>query len=257
MKTTRILSYFRKLYHGRFIFRCVAFFATLLLYFFAPAQFDVMEGFNFFKTPSLFHLLWIFWMVDMILQLRPAKNYWPIGSQKFLKACFTPMLNMINREGLLQFIKKCRRDVLNIALVWVLLIGSVGALYFGGIIPRNMLMVFTAAFYVLDVVFVLFWCPFRVWFMKNRCCTTCRIFNWDHMMMFSPIVFIPGFYTWTLCAMSIVVLLAWEVSFAIHPERFWDGSNSALRCSNCTDRLCGERNCTVDLPELKMPKKKD
>ena len=86
--------------------------------------------------------------------------------------------------------------------------------------------------------------------MKNRCCTTCRIFNWDHMMMFSPIVFIPGVFTWTLCLAAVVVFLVWEITFALHPERFWEGSNSALHCANCTDRLCGERNCHAEHPRI-------
>lgn len=24
----------------------------------------------------------------------------------------------------------------------------------------------------------------------------------------------------------------------LYPERFWDGSNEALKCSACTDKLC-------------------
>ena len=36
-----------------------------------------------------------------------------------------------------------------------------------------------------------------------------------------------------------------------HPERFYEGTNDALKCCNCTDRLCGERNCHADIPSLK------
>ena len=83
------------------------------------------------------------------------------------------------------------------------------------------------------------WCPFRTFLMKNRCCTTCRIFNWDHMMMFVPFLFVPGFYGWTLAGLAAVVTVVWGVFWRRHPERFWEGSNQALRCANCTDRLCG------------------
>ena len=225
---------------------------TVLLLLFAPSQFNVMSGFECFHRLSVLHLLWLFWMVDMVLQLIPSKRYWPLGSQKFLKASFQPLKDYMkeNNEGLLKFIYKSNCDTLKIGLVWILLTGSIGALYFLDVLSRNALMLITVIFYVLDLVFVLFWCPFRVWFMKNRCCTTCRIFNWDHMMMFSPIVFVPGFYTWSLCLAAVGVFLVWEITFALHPERFWEGTNSALKCSNCTDILCGERNCRTDLPSI-------
>ena len=136
------------------------------------------------------------------------------------------------------------------ALVWIVMISVIGALYFGKLISQRALLLFTVFFYVCDVICVLFWCPFRVWFMKNRCCTTCRIFNWDHIMMFAPLIFVPGFYSWSLCPMAIVVVLVWEVTFALHPERFWEGANKNLLCQNCTDRLCGERNCRYDLADM-------
>ena len=258
MKKAKLLSRFRILYQNRFLFRCAVLVATALLYVLAPGQFEVLSGFECFHRPSVFHLLWIIWMVDMVLQLMPSKKYWPLGSQKFLKASFQPLKNYMKEhsDGLLEFIYKCHRDTIKIGIVWALLIGGIGALYFTGVIDRNALLLISVLFYVFDLVCVLFWCPFRVWFMKNRCCTTCRIFNWDHMMMFSPIVFIPGFFTWSLCLAAVVVLVVWEVTFALHPERVWEGTNSALKCSNCTDRLCGERNCRMDVAQLGIRERK-
>ena len=77
--------------------------------------------------------------------------------------------------------------------------------------------------------------------MKNRCCTTCRIFNWDHLMMFAPFAFVGGFYGLSLLAMAVLVFVLWEMQVARHPEYFAERSNTALRCANCTDRLCGKR----------------
>ena len=249
----RMVSKFRKIYEGKFFFRCFVFIATVALFIFAPEQFDVMSGWNFFKGFSVFHILWLIWVLDMFLQIFPSRKYLPIGSSKFHIKDFIPreIKNIKNLENLLAYIKKCNSDTIKIGLVWFALVAVVAALYFTGIIGRNMLLVFSVAFYVCDLICVLFWCPFRVWFMKNRCCTTCRIFNWDHMMMFSPIVFVPGFFTWSLCALSVFVLAVWEISFALHPERFYEGTNSALSCANCTDRLCGmRRNCAADIPSI-------
>ena len=57
-------------------------------------------------------------------------------------------------------------------------------------------------------------------------------------MMFTPLIYVEGFYTRSLLLMSIAVWLMWEVSVMIYPERFWEFSNEALKCSKCTDKLC-------------------
>ena len=248
-----MVSKFRRIYEGKFLFRCFVLIATAALLIAVPEQFEVMSGWNFFKSFSLFHILWVIWFADMLLQIFPSRKYLPLGSSKFSLKDFIPreIKNIRNLENLLAYIKKCNRDTLKIGAVWFLLVAVIGILYFTGIIGRNMLLLFSVAFYVCDLICVLFWCPFRVWFMKNRCCTTCRIFNWDHMMMFSPIVFVPGFFTWSLCAGALIVLAIWEVSFALHPERFYEGSHEALKCSNSPDQLCGERrNCAADIPSF-------
>lgn len=74
--------------------------------------------------------------------------------------------------------------------------------------------------------------------MKNRCCTTCRIFNWDHLMMFTPMLFVDSFYSWSLLAVSLAVWLLWEACVLLFPERFCELTNAALQCSQCTDKLC-------------------
>ena len=68
------------------------------------------------------------------------------------------------------------------------------------------LFLFTVFFYVCDLICVLIWCPFRL-LMRNRCCTTCRIFNWDHLMMFAPMLFVRSFYAQSLLLMSLVVFI--------------------------------------------------
>ena len=76
--------------------------------------------------------------------------------------------------------------------------------------------------------------------MKTRCCTECRIFNWDHLMMFSPLLFVDGFYARSLVVMAAAVFILWEYCIMAYPERFWEMSNEALKCSSCTDKLCSQ-----------------
>ena len=53
-----------------------------------------------------------------------------------------------------------------------------------------------------------------------------------------PLIFMGGFYAESLVVLAILAWLIWEVSIMIYPERFWDKSNAALKCSECTDKLC-------------------
>ena len=74
--------------------------------------------------------------------------------------------------------------------------------------------------------------------MKNKCCINCRIHDWGHFMMFTPMLFIKNFYSWSLFFTSLVVLIHWEIVYAQHPERFWEGSNKTLQCANCKEKTC-------------------
>ena len=91
--------------------------------------------------------------------------------------------------------------------------------------------------HLLWLVWVLIWCPFRL-MLKNRCCTTCRIFNCDHLMSFSPLIFMGGFYGISLVVLAVLAWLVWELCIMMYPERFWHQTNLALKCSECTDKLC-------------------
>ena len=122
-------------------------------------------------------------------------------------------------------------------LLWCALVAALGVLYRLGVISTEALFLSSVLFYVCDLICVLIWCPFRL-IMKNRCCTTCRIFNWDHLMMFSPLIYAGGFYAGSLVLLSAAAWLVWELCVMMYPERFWDHSNAALQCSACTDKLC-------------------
>lgn len=181
----------------------------------------------------------------MVLQLIPAKGYLPLGSLKQFKEFYKPIKKLLDKNELVKFIKKSWIETLKISVVWILIIAGVGIVRVFNIIGIKEILLISVVFYVLDMIFVLFWCPFRVWILKNRCCTTCRIFNWDHMMMFSPLLFIPGFYSFSLFFFSVAVLLVWELCFFNHPERFCEDTNAALKCNNCVDKLCGNKNCKI------------
>ena len=221
----------------RLVCRCVVLAGCFVLYALRPEEFAVLQGWNFFKGFSLLHLLWLVWAADTLQQIVPIKNKLPLGSMKLFQSRFQPIRDRINYEALRDYTIATTRAAYKVFLIWCGLLAVIGLLYYYGILGRSELFLISAAFYVCDLICVLIWCPFRL-LMRTRCCTTCRIFNWDHLMMFTPMIFMGGFYAVSLLSLAFAAWLVWEVCIMMYPERFWDKSNAALKCSNCTDKLC-------------------
>ena len=226
----------RKRYFMRLIGRIVIFIVCLILCF-KPRFYDILEGMNFFNSFYVLHILWFIWIFDMILQIVPIKNRVALGSQKLFLNRFKPIHGKNNKIALRNYIKNTTASAYKVFIIWILLIIVIGILYYFNIINKIWLFMFSIFFYVCDLICVLIWCPFRL-IMKNKCCTTCRIFNWDHLMMFSPLIFCGGFFAISLVTMSFLAWLIWELSILLYPERFSEITNVALRCSSCTDKLC-------------------
>ena len=231
------MSKIRKIYFAKLIFRILVLIASVILYFTAPEQFNVINGWNFFEKFSVFHILWLAWIIDMLTQLMPIKNI-ALGSQKIFKEKFRPALNkLLDWDSLKDYIIKTNRAAGKVLLLWVSFIAVLCVLKVLRIVKNEHLFLISILFYVCDLICVLVWCPFRL-MLGNKCCTTCRIFNWDHLMMFTPMLFVGSFFSISLIAWSIIDFLIWEIWIYLHPERFWEHSNIALKCSECTDKLC-------------------
>ncbi len=227
----------RKIYFLRLAGRIAVFITAILLYLFDKSVFDIADGWNFFDKFSILHLLWLIWMIDMILQLIPVKAHISIGSQKVFEALFRPIKEKINYKNLKKHIKDTTKSAYKVMVIWIALTIFISVLYLYGIIDTGMMVLISALFYVCDLICVLIWCPFRL-IMHNKCCTTCRIFNWDHLMMFLPIIALNSFFSWSLVIFSFAIWLVWEICVFVYPERFWENSNMALKCTECTDKLC-------------------
>ncbi len=231
------ISRTRKIYFARLFGRCTVLAICILLFVYRKEEFKVTEGWHFFDRFSLLHILWGIWIWDMILQLIPVKAHISIGSQKVFSSMFRPIREKINPQNLKQYITDTTATAYKVMVIWVALNVLIGILHVAGMLDTATLVLISIFFYVCDLICVLIWCPFRL-IMKNKCCTTCRIFNWDHLMMFAPLITINSFFSWTLVVFAFVIWLIWELCVFTYPERFWENSNMALRCTECTDKLC-------------------
>ena len=185
------------------------------------------------ERPVIVSMLFLVFTVEMILRFFPSRFESP-GSQKqfarnYIKSGRTDIVVTDNNATVL------------VLLIWICFNAIFGALYMMGILDDGIMLLLSSAYSVCDMICILFFCPFQSWFLKNKCCASCRIYNWDYAMMFTPLFFVAKPYTWGLLALSVALLVRWEVTFYRHPERFSDATNDYLRCANCTEKLCGHK----------------
>lgn len=190
----------------------------------------------FFWKFSPFHILWGIFMFIMLSHLIP-NNKLTMAWQKAKGHAYKPVENY-SRLQLLETVQKMNLGAWLVLLVWLSFNAVFGLLYLFGVLVAGNLMMLSVFYYLCDYICILFYCPFQSVIMKNKCCINCRIYDWGHFMMFTPLLFIKNFYSWSLFFTSIIVILHWEIQFAKHPERFWEGTNQSLQCKNCNEKTC-------------------
>ena len=182
------------------------------------------------------HVLWAVFMFMMLRHIFPIEKL----SMAFRKA---DKKEYVERENyseleLLKYVQNQNVKAWIVMLVWLSFNAIFGILYLLKIIGDVDLLMLSVFYFLSDYICILIFCPFQSMIMKNRCCVNCRIYEWGHFMMFTPMLFIRNFFSWSLFFTSCVVVLRWEIIYAKHPERFWDGSNKKLRCDSCEDKIC-------------------
>jgi hypothetical protein len=215
------------LHYVKLILRSILFLGALVLYI---LNFAISEEFAKYLYCFLVGI-WILYVIEIFMRLFPSKMESP-GCQKQFKQNYKP-INTEQKPKLQSW-----KQTFIVFLSWIILNGIIGVLYFCGIINKEILILISLAYGVCDMICILFFCPFQTWFMKNRCCTTCRIYNWDFAMMFTPYFFVPHVYTWSLLGLALILLIRWEVGLKVHPERFATNTNAYISCANCTEKLC-------------------
>lgn len=223
------LSAISIMHYWKLVFRSLLFLATFLLYLIEkPAEIMDLSAFRWDLA-----IIWILFVVEMILRFFPSRLE-SMGCQKQFSRNYRPADSTASRE----LPEQARHSVLIVSLSWIGLNALIGLLYFSGVIDQFVLLLICLAYSVCDMICILFFCPFQTWMMKNKCCGTCRIYNWDYAMMFTPLLFVPSLYTWSLLGIAILLLVTWEVFYKRHPERFSESANAALSCANCPEKLC-------------------
>ncbi len=219
-----ILHYIRLIYRSAMLVMLVVYYIISRIHGRATIT-DKLE-----ETPAVILIVWVVFLVEMILRFFPSRLESP-GCQKqfpgnYIKSGKTDIRIQDNNSAVL------------ILLIWILFNMIFGALHMAGIFDDGIMLILCSVYSVCDVICILFFCPFQTWFMKNKCCSVCRIYNWDYAMMFTPLFFVSQIYLRGLLVLSLALMIRWELVFYRHPERFSENTNDYLKCANCTEKLC-------------------
>ena len=221
------------IHYIRLIYRSVLFVLLLISYirFRLFSDASIIESAE--KMPVIIIVTWAVFVIEMVMRLFPSKYESPGCQKQFAR-------NYI-KSGCTDIVIPDNNGTVLVALIWVVFNGLFGALHMSGIFDDGIMILLCSAYSICDIVCILFFCPFQTWFLKNKCCSTCRIYNWDYAMMFTPLFFVRKSYTWSLLVLSVALLIRWEVTFYLHPERFSEKTNDYLQCKNCTEKLCAHK----------------
>jgi len=232
-------------YSLRLVFRCLVFLFIAALYLFRR---DVLVAFvapGFFSSVGLREVLWIILMSGMLLHILPFKI--TMSGLKSRRFTYSEPPEGYEIGDMYQYVQTMNKKAWQVILIWLLFNSVFALLYLLRVITEAEMLLLSCFYYLSDLICMLIYCPFQSHIMKNRCCVNCRIFDWGHFMMYTPMLFIKSFFSWSLFFTACIVLLRWEYVYISHPERFWNGSNASIRCENCKDKLCHVKHPLRDL----------
>jgi len=234
-----------KVYFLIFVIRVVLFItAFILLITGNKTSLDFCNEFGLSKGITYINVLWLLLILEMLHRFFPHK-FISLGCQKQFRKNYKPVDKYVSNMEFSKIIKSQNRRASKILVLWIIVNSAIGILYYKDIIDKNILLLISLFYFVGDLICVLFFCPFQWLFMKNRCCVTCRIFNWDAIMAYTPLIFVKSFFSWSLVIVALLLLICWEYTYRAHPERFIEITNENLKCSNCSNNnMCKIRKKT-------------
>ena len=221
----------RRYYVAAFLARTAAFLALVIYALAAPQAF--LEDLTGPWRWSPLTIVYLALMGSMVLRLFPSRVE-SLGCQKDFARRFRPTGKQPSQAE----VRQADLGALKVLLLWAAVNALFFLAYFQEWIGKRFLVCLAGFYGVCDIVCILFYCPFQSWLMHNRCCTVCRIYDWDFLMLCTPLLAVGGALAVSACLLSAFLFLRWEIVYRLRRERFFESSNDALRCANCQERLC-------------------
>ncbi len=237
IKKIKEMSLTTKYHIFNFVLRGALLVAATVFYVMKKIEIGTYSFFDNENMPWYIIPVWLFFLVEVVLRFFPTRLD-PPGCKKHFKSQFMPTSQTVPKHA-------SWKGAGIVGGIWIGVHVILGILYGFNIVDKGILVLFMLFYSVCDMICVLFVCPLQKLFMKNRCCADCRIYNWDFAMMFTPLVFIPHFLTWSLFVVSLILLFKWEYTAFKYPERFSVNTNRCLSCKNCPEKCCRHKRKAV------------
>ena len=219
------------LHYIRLVYRSALFLALLVIYLYGRIKSSADHMISVLRQqPVVVRIIWVVFVVEMILRFFPSRLESP-GSQKQFRKNYI-------KSGHTEIVIQDNNGTMLVILVWICFNLIFGWLYMAGLLDDGIMLLLCCFYSVCDLICILFFCPFQTFFLKNKCCSTCRIYNWDYAMMFTPLFFVRDPYSTSLLVLSLALMFRWEITFFRYPEFFSEKTNEYLHCKNCTEKLC-------------------
>ena len=229
-----------KLHYFKLIFRLGLFFSALTVTVLDRLNRSIREIDEVAKNSAVYVIIWCIFVIEILFRFFPSRLE-SMGCQKQFAKNYCPTGRPLpKRSGMGTFVSLVSWCALNFVIF---------LLYRAGVIDREILFLIALAFSVCDMICILFFCPFQTWFLKNKCCGACRIYNWDYAMMFTPMAFTGTLFGLSLFGAGLALLARWEITYRLHPERFYEETNGSLRCANCEEKLCHHKKQLLKLAQ--------
>ena len=239
----------------KFIIRVVIFLAFFVYYCFFRNEillFLEQDFFGSLRTGGLhvLHLLWFLFVFMMLRHLFPPSTFSMSLRKSERDTCREA--EGYDREKLRAYVREENRKAVVLMIYWVVFNLVFFILYLTGVLDKADLLMISVFYFLGDYVCILLFCPYQTYIMHSGCCVNCRAYDWGHLFMFTPMLFYFSFYSFSLFLLGLAVFIRWEVLFLKHPERFWAGSNLALRCNECGEKTCRHKKALAAHFPLKI-----
>lgn len=220
----------KKLYFRTILFTT---FSLVVLYdfFFDKNTIDNIIDYKIFDLISILHIFWIYLIIEMFIIIIPRFNIYSYNGKHLLKHYIAEA--NYDKEKLRTFTKLSRINALKSAIFWILLNIPFAILYLLGYLDRTIMYWLFFFYYFADTFCINIFCLFHFALIKSKCCNECRIYNWSYFMYATPLLFMPNIWNYIVVILSVIILIWWEASAYLHPERFSSISNKILQCDHC------------------------
>jgi len=199
--------------------RIVLLFTAIILYIQGLLNFAQLER-PLTRAGAFLIVVWVTLVIGMLGRIIPNKFVTTGAGKHFYtnKTTATPLSH---------------KGVLAVVVTWFLLnILLMLVLRHFDLLNVGIVLIIVLVYSICDVFFILFFCPFQKLFMHNKCCATCRIYNWDFFMTCTPLIPFFHIYSTSLVLLSVIVLIRWEV--AVYKKSYFFTTD----CMACKDKMC-------------------